>query len=222
MFTGIIETIGTIKSVKRGNKSITIGIQPDMQVFSVSIGGSVAVDGVCLTLESAAGNELFFTAVCETLMHTTLHQTGSADRVNLERALVLGERLEGHIVLGHVDDVGRIVSDAKTGDSVVRTVWVPPHLRKLMAQKGSVALDGISLTIVDTGTETVSVSFIPHTLLKTTMSLKRPGREVNIECDIFARYIRRQLSADASLHNGSSGPAAEQRGILSLLEENNF
>ena len=222
MFTGIIETVGTIRSVKRGNKSITLGILPDMKEYSVSVGGSVAVDGVCLTLESDAGNELFFTAVQETLKCTTLEQIRSGDRVNLERALLLSERLEGHIVLGHVDDVGRIISDAKTGDSVVRTVWVPQQLRKFMAQKGSVGIDGISLTIARIGGETVTVSFIPHTLVKTTMSLKKPGHAVNIECDVFARYIYRQLNMDKTVSNASEGDAGNHRGILSLLEENNF
>ena len=222
MFTGIIETIGTIGSVKRGNKSITIGILPDREGYSVSIGGSVAVDGVCLTLESEAGKELFFTAVQETLKRTTLEQIRSGDRVNLERALLLGQRLEGHIVLGHVDDVGKIISDAKAGDSVLRIVWAPRQLRRFMAQKGSVAIDGISLTIADMGEETVTVSFIPHTLLQTTTSLKKPGNAVNIECDVFARYIYRQLNMDKSLNRDSFGESGEQSRILSLLEENNF
>jgi riboflavin synthase len=224
MFTGIIETIGTVKSLQRGNKSLTISIIPDYDDYSVSRGGSVSVDGACLTVESVRGNVLSFTAVYETLEHTTLSQIKSGSRVNLERALRLGDRLEGHVVLGHVDGVGRIVTDRKSGDSVYRTIGIPVELRKFMAHKGSVAIDGISLTIAETADETITVALIPHTLSETTMSTKQPGQQVNIECDVFARYIHHQLSTDKGMdtQNRSSAKQDTSSNILSLLEDNEF
>ena len=224
MFTGIIETIGTVKSLQRGNKSLTLGILPDYDDYAVSVGGSVSVDGVCLTLESERGNVLSFTAVYETLEHTTLAQIKSGSRVNLERALRLGDRLEGHVVLGHVDGVGRIVTDRKSGDSVYRTIWVPVEFRKFMAHKGSVAIDGISLTIAETGDETITVALIPHTLSETTMSIKQPGHQVNIECDVFARYIHHQLKTEkgSQAKTSTSDKQKKSSDILSLLEDNEF
>ncbi len=217
MFTGLIETMGVIHTLQKGNKSLSLGILPDNNEYEVAIGGSVAVNGACLTVESVSGCELFFTAVYETLKNTTLARIKIGDRVNLERAMRLSDRLEGHVVLGHVDGVGRIVSDTKSGDSILRKVWVPSPFRKFMARKGSVAIDGISLTIVDSSDENVSVSFIPHTLSKTTMAKKRAGHHVNIECDIFARYIEKQLHSEAN-----SSLERNDKGIISLLEDSGF
>ena len=224
MFTGIIETVGTVKSLQRGNKSLTLGILPGIDDYTVSTGGSVSVDGACLTVESERGNVLSFTAVYETLEHTTLAQLKNGSRVNLERALRLGDRLEGHVVLGHVDGVGRIGTDRKYGDSIYRTIWVPLELRRFMALKGSVAIDGISLTIAETGDETITVALIPHTLSETTMSTKQPGQQVNVECDVFARYIHHQLSTDTELDikNRTSSKQDTSSNILSLLEDNEF
>ncbi len=222
MFTGLIETIGIIRSITRGNKSLTIGILPDCDDYAVSTGGSVAVDGACLTVESISGKELSFTAVHETLARTTLTKKRVGEKVNLERAIRLGDRLEGHIVLGHVDGIGRVLSDQKKGDSLLRSVWIPENLRRYMALKGSVAVDGISLTIAESNDETITVSFIPHTLSETTMGQKHVGDEMNIECDIFARYIARQLyfNRKQGIPKGSS--EKEGPGILSLLESNGF
>ncbi len=217
MFTGLIETMGVIRTLQRGDKSLSIGIVPDTDEYTVSLGGSVAVNGVCLTLESLSGREMCFTAVNETLKNTTLAQIKSGDRVNLERAMRLSDRLEGHVVLGHVDGIGRIVSDTKSGDSILRKVWIPQNFRKYMARKGSVAIDGISLTIAQRSDENISVSFIPHTLSKTTMAKKQTGYPVNIECDIFARYIARQIGSDTNSSFGKN-----DNGILSLLEDNGF
>ena len=149
-------------------------------------------------------------------------KTGS--RVNLERALRLVDRLEGHVVLGHVDGVGRIVTDRKYGDSIYRTIRVPLEFRTFMALKGSVALDGISLTITETGDETIAVALIPHTLSETTMPLKQPGQQVNIECDVFARYIHHQLTTDKGLNSKTRSPDKQNKNsnILSLLEDNEF
>jgi riboflavin synthase len=195
VFTGIIETIGTIKEIRRGDRSATIGILPDMTGYAVAEGGSVSVDGICLTLESARGNVLYFTAVLETLGRTTLLSKRESDRVNLERALPVSGRLDGHIVLGHVDATGTIVGDRNEGDAVVRTIRVPDTLLPFLAEKGSVAVDGISLTVAGKPSDSIAVSLVPFTLAKTTMPLKRPGDTVNIECDVIVRYCARLLAA---------------------------
>jgi len=222
MFTGLIETIGTISSISRGNKSLSLRILPAKDDYPVTIGGSVAIDGACLTVESVSGKELSFTAVYETLYRTTLINKRVGEKVNLERAIRVGDRLEGHIVLGHVDGVGKIVSDQKNGDSLARTVLIPEEFRKYMASKGSVAIDGISLTIAESKNDAIIVSFIPHTLSETTMALKRVGDEVNIECDIFARYIAHQLYFKRSDDGPEHKSDKKSPGILTILESNGF
>lgn len=223
MFTGLVETVGEVASVVERGRSVLLGVAPDHSDFGVRIGGSVAVDGVCLTVEEVRSGVLFFTAVSETLARTTLARVRPGVGVNLERAMRLNDRLEGHIVLGHVDGVGRIASDQPVGDSVVRSIRVPAGLRPLMAPKGSVALDGISLTVVEIREDTVNVSLVPHTLARTTWQRKRPGDCVNIECDLFARYIFQHLAARRGDPNVSaSHEASGDGGLSSLLDRQGF
>ncbi len=227
MFSGIIETIGSVKSIQRGNNILRLDIQPKLDDYPVSIGGSVSVDGVCLTVESISGRILNFTAVYETLEHTTLARIRAGDLVNLERALRLIDRLNGHIVLGHVDGVGHIISDTHKGDNLLRKIWIPEDLRRFMVYKGSVALDGISFTIAEGGEETITIAIIPYTLSETTMSIKRSGWEINIECDIFARYIFRQLNFNrlSDVDKGNDFQKNEflsNKDILTLMEKNGF
>jgi len=191
MFTGIVETIGTIREIRHGNRSLTLGIAPDAAGFGLDIGGSLACDGVCLTLESEQGNVLYCTAVSETLDRTTLGSMHQGDRINLERALSVGGRLDGHFVLGHVDVVGTIISDRKAGDSLVRVIRVPWEIARFIAEKGSVAVNGISLTVTQADTDSFGVSLIPFTNEKTTMPMKKAGDPVNVECDVIARYLAR-------------------------------
>jgi len=156
----------------------------------------VAIDGVCLTLEKHGGNgEMFFTAVAETLKRTTFNNVTAGRKVNLERAMRADGRFDGHIVLGHVDAMGKIIADEKAGVSIVRTIEVPEDISPFMAEKGSVTIDGISLTIAKAGVNTISLSLIPATINMTTMSIKKVGDYVNIEYDVLARYIHRMLTA---------------------------
>jgi len=199
MFTGLIETMGVIAGVRPGGRSVELCVKPDMDGFEVETGGSVAIDGVCLTLERRdAAGRMFFTAVAETLRRTAFDRVVPGRRVNLERAMRANGRLDGHIVLGHVDAVGRIVGDEDAGVSIVRTIEIPKELSPFMAEKGSVAVDGISLTIAGAGVNTISLSLIPATIGKTTMSAKKAGDAVNIECDVIARYIYRMVTAQVS------------------------
>jgi riboflavin synthase len=193
MFTGLIETTGKIVSVTGTKSGSLFGIKPKVPDFFVKEGDSVAIDGVCLTLESNDGAVLFFTAVRETLIRSTLSRAQCGRIVNLERALAVSGRIDGHFVLGHVDGVGRIANDRREGDSIVRRINVPHELCRFMSEKGSVAVDGVSLTISACSMSHIEISFIPYTLEKTGMNMKLPGDEVNIECDVLARYIARLL-----------------------------
>ena len=194
MFTGLIETIGTVVAVERKGSALHLGVRPLDPNLVAAKGASVAVDGVCLTVEFSRGPALFFTAVGETVGRTTLAALKSGKTVNLERPLAAQGRLDGHMVLGHVDGVGTIVADRTEDAGRRRTIEVPKALRRFMAEKGSVAIDGISLTIAEAGTTTIAVALVPLTLTATTMGTKRIGDRVNIECDVIARYLDRLLS----------------------------
>mgnify|MGYP001559859760 CR=1 FL=1 len=222
MFTGLIETTGVIEDLRRSEKSLLLGISPQLQGFDVPIGASVAVNGACLTVESISGTLLMVTAVNETLRRTTLAKARRGDNVNLERALPVSGRLDGHFVLGHVDGVGVIVSEGRQENGMVRSIRVPAGTQKYMAEKGSVAIDGISLTIARSLDGEIEISFIPHTLQKTTMALKRPGDEVNIEVDVLARYLARLV--DSNGPPAQDSPYADPRtgSILDKLERSGF
>lgn len=219
MFTGLIECMGVLRSIDYRGSSLVIGIEPDRTDFTVQVGGSVAIDGVCLTLEKQSGRSLFFSAVRETLQRTTFNGTTAGRKVNLERALCLGDRLDGHLVAGHVDGLGVITKDKEVGGSLLRTISVPDELTPLMAQKGSVAVDGVSLTIASRGIADITISFIPATLAGTTMSLKKTGDKVNLECDMIARYLYNIVHGN--IVHGVQGGQKEET-LLSGLERLGF
>jgi len=220
MFTGIIETIGTVSEVRPGNRSISIGVKPDKTDFQVAVGASVAIDGVCLTVEKCDGILLHFTAVNETLSRSTLERVTAGRRVNMERALPAAGRFDGHMVLGHVDAVGMISRDMLSGTSVFRSINFPDTLAPFMAEKGSVAIDGVSLTIVSVHGNTIGVALIPHTMRETTMRLKRAGDSVNLECDIVARYLHRMVVSGAVQE--SAVAQADGESLLSRMERLGF
>jgi len=220
MFTGLVETTGVVREVRPGRRAVTLCIAPQRGDYEVAVGDSVAVNGVCLTVESCGSGAIRLTAVSETLAHTTLGRLRVGETVNLERALRLSDRLGGHIVLGHVDGVGRLVGDQRVGESIVRTVWVPSELRVFMALKGSVAIDGVSLTISATSEETIAVSLIPHTMECTTLMHARPGQSVNLECDVLARYIFHQLRRTRGATPAAGG--ASDADLLRKMETLGF
>lgn len=218
MFTGLIETLGTVKSITKKGTSILIGIRPDIDPYEVRTGDSVAIDGICLTVEYKQESVLVFSAVRETLHRTTLNSCTVGRRVNLERALRLSDRLDGHIVLGHVDGLGSIVSDEDVNGSVLRKIAVPKNLQMFMAEKGSVAIDGVSLTIAESTDDFIKLSIIPSTMERTNILEKRPGDKVNIECDVIARYLFRFTKF--SLTENSS--AEEPDSLINKLERFGF
>jgi len=190
MFTGIIEEVGRLKSLSGGR----IEIFCEKVLEDVKIGDSINTNGICLTVVDFG--EIFFAA---DVMPETFRKTSLADKnFNLERALKVGERFGGHIVSGHIDGVGKILSIRAEGNALLIDVAAENFLLKQIAPKGSVALDGISLTVVDAGSENFSVSMIPHTRAVTNFKDKRAGSFVNIETDVLAKYVERLLNFKAA------------------------
>ena len=190
MFTGIIEEVGRLKNLSGGR----IEIFCEKVLEDVKIGDSISVNGICLTVVDFGEN--FFAA---DVMPETFRKTSLADKnFNLERAVKVGDRLGGHIVSGHIDGVGKILSIRAEGNALLIDVAAENFLLKQIASKGSVALDGISLTVVDAGSENFSVSMIPHTRAVTNFKDKRVGSLVNIETDVLAKYVERLLNFKAA------------------------
>jgi riboflavin synthase len=195
MFTGLVETLGTVRALTpQGVGCRLVLAAPDL-AGALTLGESVAVNGACLTVVDYDGESCAFQAGPETLARTNLGELKPGDRVNLERSLQLGERLGGHLVQGHVDGVGRI-AERKCEDEW-ETVWFtcPPELARQMVSKGSVAVDGVSLTLVNVTADRFSVALIPYTLAHTTLGFKAVGAAVNLETDMIAKHVQRLLES---------------------------
>jgi riboflavin synthase len=193
MFTGLIETLGTVRRVEAHGPARDLLIAEPSIAPALAIGESVAINGVCLTVVERDEQTFRFEAGPETLRVTNLGELTPGDRVNIERALKLGDRLGGHLVQGHVDGLGRI--SRRQRDAAWDLVWIdcPPELTRHMVPKGSIAVDGVSLTLVDVATAAFSVALIPHTLESTTLGLKQPPASVNLEADLLAKYVAKCL-----------------------------
>lgn len=190
MFTGIVTSIGSVRSVeKRGDTHIVIGVPFDAS--ALAIGASVACAGCCLTVTERGRDAFSVTASAETLSHSNLGGWKAGSQVNLERPLKIGDELGGHIVTGHVDGVAELVELRPEGESVRMTFSAPADLVRFIAPKGSVALDGVSLTVNEVDGSRFGVNLIPHTLKVTTLGGLKPGDRVNLEVDLMARYVAR-------------------------------
>jgi riboflavin synthase len=194
MFTGIVTDLGTVELIaKRGDTTVKIATKYDPA--SIAIGASIACSGACLTVIGKGGKkgDAWFSveASAETLAKTTLSSWAVGTRVNLERSLRVGEEIGGHIVSGHVDGVGEVVSVESEGDSTRIRIRVPKQLAKFIAAKGSIALDGTSLTVNDVDSNIFGVNIIPHTSKVTTWGTVKAGDKVNVEIDMLARYLAR-------------------------------
>jgi riboflavin synthase len=194
MFTGIIEGLGTITGLRSSGQGKRLIITADFLLDPSKVGDSISVSGACLTVILIQGKRFEVDVSPETVSTTTFGSSKIGDRVNLERAMRLTDRLDGHLVTGHVDGVG-IVNDKKTMDNAtILNIGVPQHLLRYMIKKGSVAVDGISLTINDRDKGSFEVSVIPHTSKLTTMGFKKRGAQVNIETDLIGKYIERFIT----------------------------
>jgi len=197
MFTGLIEEVGHILAVSRHGRMIDFTIEARSILDDVKTGDSIAVSGACLTVTAFGDSSFTVQAVEETLRRTTLENKKKGSSVNLECSLCLGDRLGGHLVQGHIDGTGRIVSKKGNPDNVLFGIAPEPGLDRYIAEKGSVAVDGISLTVTYAKKGEFGVSVIPHTLRVTTLDKARVGDTVNIETDIIAKYTEKLLGGDS-------------------------
>ena len=194
MFTGLVEGIGIIKKIDPKGIDRAIYIEPQFSMDEVTIGESIAVDGACLTVVSWNGNMFGVDVSYETLSRTIIGNKRVGDPVNLERALKLGDRLGGHIVLGHVDGIGILKKRYNEGSSIRLIFQVPDKLSKYIIEKGSIAINGISLTVNSVRSSTFDINIIPHTANETTIGLLKIGDEVNIEVDVIGKYVEKLIA----------------------------
>lgn len=193
MFTGIIESTGFVRHFTADSDGARLIVETPWTACDTSIGDSIAVNGACLTIVEAAGGSFKFQVGPETLARTNLGELKPGGRVNLERAILASSRLGGHFVQGHVDGVAKIATRRRVADCEFVEFDAPPELTDPMVPKGSVAVDGISLTIVSVAADRFSVMLIPHTLAHTTLGIKQVGDSVNIESDILSKYVTRAV-----------------------------
>jgi riboflavin synthase len=195
VFTGIVRELGRVTSAAGGDTGRALEIEAPGVASAIAVGDSVALDGCCLTAEAVEGASISFHAVPETIARSTLGRLTVGDAVNVEPALRVGDALGGHFVQGHVDAVGRVQSVEAEGDGLRVFVEAPDEVLRYCVEKGSVTLDGISLTIAELAEDAFAVVLVPHTLEATTLSALVPGREVNLEVDVIAKYVERLLGA---------------------------
>lgn len=199
MFTGLIEEIGRIIVTRRHGNIADITVDAVTVLDGLSIGDSICINGACLTVTVIGSSDFTVQAVEETLTRTTLGALKRGSRVNLERALRLGDRLGGHLVQGHVDSTGQVVSIRKTGDNTLLTISAGNDIERYNVEKGSITLNGVSLTVTSVRDRELSVSVIPHTLSATTLKDVRKGDRVNLETDILAKYVEKLLHSGNGL-----------------------
>ncbi len=196
MFTGIVEEIGTLKEIIPSSQSIKLTVWCEKVIQDAKVGDSIAVNGICLTVTEFTDKSFIADAMPETMRKTNLGSLKVGGKVNLERALRLGDRLGGHIVTGHIDGTGKVVNRWEEDNAIWLEITESPNILKYIVQKGSVALDGTSLTIAGVGESNFRVSLIPLTAEMTTLKNKKYGDIINIECDIIGKYIEKLLSID--------------------------
>jgi riboflavin synthase len=193
VFTGIVKELGKVAGVERRGGQVRLALAAPLSAPELEIGDSLAIDGCCLTVVAKDGRRLFFDVSPETLERSTLGSLAEGEAVNLEPALTAGAPVGGHLVQGHVDAVGEVRSCEPEGEGVRMWISVPPELLRYCAEKGSLTVAGVSLTIAELSEDAVAVALIPHTLAETTLGAAGPGTRVNLEVDVIAKYVERLL-----------------------------
>ena len=193
MFTGIVEELGTVEAVEQQSDAVRLTVRATTALEGTDLGDSIAVNGCCLTVAERSAVTWTADVMAETLAKTGLGSLATGDRVNLERAATVGSRLGGHLVQGHVDAVGHVVRRDPGEHWDVVTVSMPGELAPYLVDKGSITVDGVSLTVVEAQRDGFTVSLIPETLRRTTLGFRRPGDAVNLEADVIGKYDARQL-----------------------------
>ncbi|GFZ33615.1 riboflavin synthase subunit alpha [Clostridium zeae] len=215
MFTGLVEEIGRVESVVKSAKSARIVIKAKTVLEEVKLGDSICTNGVCLTVTSFDSSRFTIDTMAETMRRSNLGKLSPGDEVNLERALSIGDRLGGHIVSGHIDGIGTIENYEREDNAVWVTVGASSEILRYIVQKGSIAIDGVSLTVAYVDDSVFKVSIIPHTKDMTTLFRKKIGDEVNLECDMIGKYVEKFL--------GAKEQAPVKKGIdFNFLSENGF
>lgn len=211
MFTGIVEELGKVRSLTRGPKSARLVVEARRVLEDVHLGDSIAVNGVCLTVTDFSSSAFGVDVMSETLNRSSLGGLTPGEAVNLERALRLSDRLGGHLVSGHIDGVGTIIRDSQEDLARILEISAPPQVLRYTIEKGSIAVDGTSLTVVSVGERSFTVSLIPHTRGLTTLGHKKVGHTVNLEADLIGKYVERLMGVP-----GAPKAGEETRGGLSL------
>lgn len=205
MFTGIVEEIGTIENIKKGTASAVLTIRAKKVMSDVHVGDSICVNGICLTVTEFTGSTFSVDVMHETLNRTSLQTLGRGSHVNLERAMQMNGRFGGHIVAGHIDGTGKIVQKKRDDNAVWYTVQTEPSITKYIVEKGSITIDGISLTVASVNNDHFSVSAIPQTEKETILSEKNIGDLVNLETDMIGKYVEKFLNKDNPEEKQSNG-----------------
>ncbi len=211
MFTGIVEEMGEVVSLRRGARSFTLTIRAEKVLQGTEVGDSIATNGVCLTVTRLQEGRFEADVMPETVERTALGELKAGDGVNLERALTLSTRLGGHLVSGHIDATGRLVDRREDDTALWLTFEAPQSVLRYVVQKGSIAIDGVSLTVARVTEHTFSVSLIPHTQAATTLHCRRIGESVNLECDMIVKYVEKLM-----------GKAPVEGLTLDFLREHGF
>lgn len=194
MFTGIVEEMGVLKHIRTGSHSAVLEIQANVVLDDIHLGDSIAVNGVCLTATSFTASTFTADVMHETLNRSSLKNLRPGSRVNLERAMAANGRFGGHIVAGHVDDVGTVQNTWRDDNAIWYTIGASPQVLRYVVEKGSITIDGISLTVAQVTADSFSISAIPHTVAVTVLQDRKPGDLVNLETDIIGKYVEKLLA----------------------------
>lgn len=222
MFTGIIEETGSIESVVKGSRSAVITVQADKVLCDTKLGDSIAVNGVCLTVTSINGNRFTADVMAETIRRSSLGTIKRGSLVNLERAMAASGRFGGHIVSGHIDGVGTVSSLEREDNAVWVEIGTSDKILRYIVEKGSIAIDGISLTVAKVTDDSFLVSVIPHTGEETTLLLKKPGDVVNLENDIIGKYVERLMNFNIGETAYKTDKNSKSGITMEYLAENGF
>ncbi|MFF4498054.1 riboflavin synthase [Streptomyces sp. NPDC001546] len=209
MFTGIVEELGEVTAVEQLAEASRFRLRGPVVTEGAKHGDSIAVNGVCLTVVETADGEFTADVMQETLNRSSLGALAEGSRVNLERPMALGGRLGGHLVQGHVDGTGEILSRTPSEHWELVKIALPAALARYVVEKGSITVDGVSLTVVEAAADYFTISLIPTTLALTTLGIKQPGDPVNLEVDVLAKYVERLLAAGVDPLKPSAAPAAD-------------
>ncbi|PEA85316.1 riboflavin synthase [Bacillus pseudomycoides] len=214
MFTGIVEELGTVSNIRQSGEAMKLTIAANTILSDVKLGDSIAVNGICLTVTSFTASSFTVDAMPETVRATSLRMLGTSSKVNLERAMAANGRFGGHFVTGHIDGIGTILNKKQHYNAIYYKIGIPDDLLRYCLQKGSIAVDGTSLTIFDIDESSITISLIPHTVRESIIGKKAAGDIVNIECDMIGKYIERFISQPTKRSTSVTESFLQENGFL--------